>query len=250
MLAGISQKAVDHLVDENYIYAKALHYLGIDFYNNRGKTLLQVCQENGVDAKRFISVLENTDNVKLDYDRNFKKYPCILILEYLRHAHQVFIKDQLPYISKLINDLNSDQADDQLVQDLKFIFPIFVEDFIKHIYEEEDHFFSYVEALENCSIGILSYKEVYPKINKNSIQEFALHHGDSDDEMKGIRGITHQYSTDRIEDVHLKVIFKELERFDKSLGTHASIENEILFPKALDLEKKVRNLVHTNTASN
>jgi len=36
------------------------------------------------------------------------------------------------------------------------------------------------------------------------------------------------------------VLFSELERFEEKLKVHAKIENEVLFPKALMLEKSVR----------
>ena len=68
--------------------------------------------------------------------------------------------------------------------------------------------------------------------------------------MAGIRGLTSDYSYQNIENLHLKVIFQELEAFDKELDTHSVIENKILFPRALDLEKsvadKIRNISFLN----
>lgn len=250
MLSKISHRAIDQLVDENFIYAKVLHFFGIDFYNNPGKTLNDVCQEYGVDPVKFVSVLENSDAQQSNAELNLKSYPSVLIIEYLKHSHQIFIKDKLPYLSKLINDLDDTLDSEPLVRDLKFIFPLFVEDFIKHIYEEEDRLFSYVNILEECSNGRKALSHAYPQLNQFSIQEFALHHGDSDDEMSGIRGITNDYNTHQISQLHLKVIFKELETFDQDLYKHATIENEILFPRALFLEKKVRTMVQSNIINN
>lgn len=246
MLSKIHHKAIDHLIDENYIYAKVLHYFGVEFYNNRGKTFQEVCQEYNVDQSKFVSILEDIDKDSTP-NLDFKQYPSSLIIEYLKHAHQVFIKDKLPYLLKLINDLKGEGS---LIKDLKFIFPLFVEDFIKHVYEEEDRFFSYVETLNKCVQGQVNLARVYSRLNNFSIQEFALHHSDSDDEMRGIRGITDHYKTKDIRDLHLKVIFRELETFDKELGLHARIENDILFPKALSLEKRVQSLVQYHVRSN
>jgi len=44
-------------------------------------------------------------------------------------------------------------------------------------------------------------------------------------------------------DTHLKVIYQELQAFEKDLFVHARIENEVLFPKALNLEAKVAKAV-------
>jgi regulator of cell morphogenesis and NO signaling len=38
----------------------------------------------------------------------------------------------------------------------------------------------------------------------------------------------------------VKVLYKELQEFERNLSTHARIENEILFPKAMALENKVK----------
>ena len=68
--------------------------------------------------------------------------------------------------------------------------------------------------------------------------------------MAGIRGLTNDYSIKNIDDLHLKVIFQELKAFDKELDVHSNIENEILFPRALKLEKdvsdKIRNISFLN----
>ena len=47
----------------------------------------------------------------------------------------------------------------------------------------------------------------------------------------------------KIKDLHLKVVFQELQEFDDELSLHSDIENNILFPKALKLEKKVSKIL-------
>jgi regulator of cell morphogenesis and NO signaling len=79
-------------------------------------------------------------------------------------------------------------------------------------------------------------------MEKNSVQKFAMEHEAHDDEMVGIRKITRDYELDSNSPLHVKVIYNELKAFEKSLITHATIENEILFPKAMALENKVKQL--------
>ena len=70
-----------------------------------------------------------------------------------------------------------------------------------------------------------------------------MEHLNEDSEMEGIRGITHNYSYTTIKDLHLKVIFQELKEFDDELSIHSDIENCILFPRALKMEKKVSKIL-------
>jgi regulator of cell morphogenesis and NO signaling len=115
------------------------------------------------------------------------------------------------------------------------------------MYEEEDRLFHYVGTMEqslasdNVALESIDLKDF-------SINDFISHHGDSDHEMKGIRGITDQYNVEDLDDMHLKVILKELQQFDSELTHHASIENKILFPKAIQLEKSYSKLLD-NTAT-
>ena len=122
------------------------------------------------------------------------------------------------------------------------ILPIFTEDFIHHIYEEEDTLFDYILQLNKALYTHTNHSRLYFQMAENRLQEYAVHHEMHDDEMAGIRKITNNYEvTDT--DLHLKVIYEELKSFEKELIVHARIENEILFPKSLMLEKRVKGLI-------
>ena len=147
----------------------------------------------------------------------------------------------MPYIARLVESFKA-QHDDylQVERDLKMVFPLFVADFIEHIYEEEDTLFHYILALEKASKGKFSPGKLYHLIEKNSVQKFAMEHEAHDDEMEGIRKITRNYQLLERAPLHVKVIYSELKSFETSLITHARIENEILFPKAMGIEAKVK----------
>jgi regulator of cell morphogenesis and NO signaling len=134
------------------------------------------------------------------------------------------------------------QHDDyfQIERDLKIVFPLFVEDFIEHIYEEEDTLFHYILALENSAKGNFSPGRLYYLLEKNSVQKFAMEHEAHDDVMEGIRKITRDYMVSATAPLHVRVMYNELRAFEQSLITHARIENEILFPKAMGMESNVK----------
>jgi regulator of cell morphogenesis and NO signaling len=87
-------------------------------------------------------------------------------------------------------------------------------------------------------------------LEKNSLQRFAIEHEAHDDEMEGIRKITRDYALSSDAPLHVKVIYSELTAFEKSLKTHARIENEILFPKAMMLENGVKKLFEAKVKYN
>jgi len=233
-----TNKRISEIVDENYAYASVLYYFGIKFYDYDEKTLEQVCQERGLDVNQVIHNLESANSNDEEYPA-LSPLPIEVVVEYLKHTHFIFVKERLPYLSKLIKNLPAHEYT-SIVEDLQFIFPLFVEDLIYHIYQEEDELFSYVMSLHTALREPHYTNRLYFDLEKYSIQDFAISHDVDDDEMKGIRQITNNYSTKGIESLHLRVVYAELQHFEKELQTHASVENEILFPKALMLEKQVR----------
>ncbi|OEK06267.1 hemerythrin domain-containing protein [Roseivirga misakiensis] len=229
---------ITDLVSENHVRASVLYYFGVKFYDYKLETLEEVCSKLGLDALSVIKSLELVLDEKETTQNQLKAYPPELVTEYLKHAHYVFIKKRLPYIGQLIDgvkDVNFRYK--SLSSDLKSIFPMFVEDFIHHIYEEEDTMFTYVERLSKFLVDEKPSSEIYYLMEKFSVQEFALEHEVHESEMEGFRKFTNNYQYCDEADLHIKVLFTELERFEKDLMIHAKIENEILFPKALQLER-------------
>ena len=189
-------------------------------------------------------VYKNLNNVLLQ-DRNnnndsLKDLPIEVLLSYLKKTHKVFIRHQLPFISDMVQNIEPDFFDEpEIARDLKFIFPIFVEDFIHHIYEEEKSHFGYIENLKNYYEKEVSPHAFFSELCTNSIAQILEHHKEEDDEMLGIRELTHDYHLNEKSGIYTKTVYLELKKFEDTLKNHAYIENEILFPKALDIEKKL-----------
>jgi regulator of cell morphogenesis and NO signaling len=237
---ALKDTRIAELVDQNYVHAYVLFYFGIRFYEYSELTLDQVCIKMGLKTSQIVKELESPSHV-YETDLPLITYPVDLIIEYLKHSHFIFIKHKLPYIARLVENFETSHEEYQaIVRDLKMVFPLFVEDFIEHIYEEEDTLFNYIHVLEKASRGNYSPSALYYMMEKNSVHKFAAEHEVHDDEMEGIRKITKDYFIHPHTPLHVKVIYHELKTFEKNLVTHARIENEILFPKAMAIETKVR----------
>jgi regulator of cell morphogenesis and NO signaling len=241
---SIRQRKINELVGENYVYASVLYYFGIGFYDYSEKTLEEACKENHLELSHVVQSLESVNQKGEEFDIFLMSYPVPLIVEYLKHKHHLFIKKKLPFIAGLIKVIQAPKPQyEAMVEDLKFVFPLFVEDFIHHIYKEEDTLFSYIVQLENALKGKFNPGKLFYSLEKNSLQRFAIEHDSHDDEMTGIRNITNGYAFNEDMGLELKVLFAELFAFEKLLIVHAKVENEVLFPKALSLERQVRKML-------
>ena len=248
---GLKHRRIKELVDQNNVRAYVLFYFGIKFYEYSEQTLDQVCREKGLKVEQVVKELESPGENFQEADLPLISYPVDLIIEYLKHAHFLFVKHKLPYIARLVESFKANHEKyDGVEKDLKVLFPLFIEDFIHHIYEEEDTLFIYIRLLERATRGRYNPSELYYKMERNSLQRFAMEHEEHDDEMEGIRKITKDYHLTPDAPLHVKVIYSELTHFEKSLQTHARIENEILFPKAMALENQMKKVFLEKVKSN
>ena len=236
----VFDKTLSEIVDENYVYARALHYLGISFFEEPNKTLKQICVERGLDRDQVIKSFYAFDGCTRLSFKELESYPIDLLLEYLRHSHHLFIKEKLPFIIHLAK-----HSDEHL--EIQKLLPEFVEDFICHIYEEEDSVFKYVKTLDEVVKGRISNPISALIEFRNFSLTHEFEHHQEDDEMQAIRSIIEELNPTSLKQ---EVLVREVKAFDREMLYHAEIENTIFFPKALSLETEVQEHLIRNSKLN
>src|SRR5690606_11393369 len=176
--------------------------------------------------------------------------PIELLVAYLKKKHYFFVRQELPFLSNLITGIQPEQDFGALLADLRIMFPLFVEDFIHHIHEEESRLFKRIELLQDIEDGHFAVQDALTILERDPIHLLADQHEIHDDEMEGIRRLTKDYFLEEDAPLTMKVLYHELQNFEKELSIHAKIEDELLFPKAVELEiealRKIRKKIQTN----
>ncbi|MEM0941723.1 MAG: hypothetical protein AAGI25_18340 [Bacteroidota bacterium] len=236
----VFEKTIREVVEENYVYGKALHHLGIEFFETPDRKLKEICAEKGLNRNKVIESFYEFDSCHRFRFKELSDYPIELLIEYLKHSHHIFIKDKLPYIVHLVKEWKNGSG-------LQGLLPEFVEDFIRHIYEEEDTTFKYIQLLREIKKG----KEKAPFSKLMIFENFSLEqeyeHHQNEDELGAIRLLISSIDESSL---HGKVLVSEIKAFDREMVYHAEIENNIFFPKALALESQVNNKLRNLSSLN
>ena len=226
-------KTISMLLVENQTHGRILHSLGVDFEVHYDRSLAEVCEVFKWNQKAILKAFELENiNTKLTYEV-LKKRSLGELIAYLKQSHVTFIKECLPYIGALIDKLKGPAP---LITDLKLVFPLFFEDFVTHIHDEEDGLFDYIKIL----VGIKQGKVINPlkklfRLKEINLATIAFDHKD-EDEMKSMRALVAELpETEFI----MSLVKKEFRAFDQLLRFHAEIEDQLLFPKAIAMEKQI-----------
>ena len=226
-------KTISMLLTENPIHGRVLHSLGVDFEANYDRSLAEVCKVFKWNQKAIVKAFELENiNIKPTYEE-LKKRSLGELIVCLKQSHVTFVKECLPYIGALIDKLKGPAP---LITDLKLVFPLFFEDFVTHIHEEEDGLFDYIKILVGIKQGkvINPLKKLY-RLREINLATIALDHKD-EDEMKSMRVLVAELpETEFI----MSLVKKEFQAFDQLLRFHAKIEDQLLFPRAIAMEKQI-----------
>jgi regulator of cell morphogenesis and NO signaling len=72
-----------------------------------------------------------------------------------------------------------------------------------------------------------------------SIDRFLNDHHDTEDELKDIRQTIRLYDPPQTNESLYRILLTQLQAFEQDLCVHANIEEEVLIPKALKMEKEL-----------
>ncbi|MEP0711249.1 hemerythrin HHE cation-binding protein [Algoriphagus sp.] len=241
---------VGDLVSENYVFASVLHYFGISFYQYTSQSLEDVCKKHKVHASQVITELESWAQRKEPTTEELYLNPIEVLVAYLKKKHYYFVRQELPFLSNIISGIDPEPLYAPLVADLRIMFPLFVEDFIHHIHEEESRLFKRIELLHDVEENRFSLLDAITILQRDPIHKLADQHEIHDDEMEGIRRLTCDYSLAADAPLTMKVLYHELQNFEHELRIHAKIEDELLFPKAVELEREALRQLQKITRKN
>lgn len=241
------QHHLSEILDKEPLVGSFLYDRGINFMNYPDRRLDDVCRMHNLPSSRILCEMQNWPALRNRPSlEELSQLPLDVLLAFLQNSHQRFLWRRLPYMQEIVENLNEkDFHYPGLISDIKFIFPIFAEDFIHHIHDEEDQLFRYIADLYREFKNPANPGKLYFRSSGIALHELALQHSCEDDEMKGIRELTKNYALPANATLILKVIFAELKSFEEELRRHARIENELLFPKAIRLEKSLKSRMRT-----
>ncbi|WP_296702615.1 hemerythrin domain-containing protein [Algoriphagus sp.] len=248
--SGYNKTLVGDLVSENYVFASVLHYFGISFYQYQTQSLEEVCKKHKVHPNQLITELESWALRKEPTNEELYLNPIEVLVAYLKRKHYYFVRQELPFLANIISGIAAEPKYSALMADLRIMFPLFVEDFIHHIHEEENRLFKRIELLQDVEAGNYSLIDALTILERDPVHLLADAHEVHDDEMEGIRKLTSDYTLSEDAPLTMRVLYHELQNFERELTIHAQIEDELLFPKAIQLERealrKIRNKIRIN----
>ena len=227
------------IVSRDFRAGAILDRYGLDYCCGGARTLAEGCQKRGVSLERLVSDLEALDPETREAP---EQDPCALI-EHIISRHHVYVRETMPVIQHHLSKVAT--AHSARHPELPFIeakFSKIAADMSLHMVKEERVLFPYIRALADAvSHGTPPPPDMFGTV-QNPIRMMEIEHQEAGDGIEAIRELTHGYDTPADACGTYALVLRELEAFEKDLHVHVHLENNVLFPRAVELEEKAERM--------
>lgn len=190
------------------------------------------------DYKGFISTLLRVFEEKIFTAGEFEPYPVEIIIDYIERTHVFYFEKKLPEIEQSILLLSGHyEVHHPILAALRNFFNRYVQDLSEHIRAEENLLLPYVKALCQAEKTPAHFSAFILARRDYSIGRFLDEHHDTEDELKDIRQTIRLYDPPQTNESLYRILLTQLQAFEQDLCIHAHIEEEVLIPKSLAMEK-------------
>jgi regulator of cell morphogenesis and NO signaling len=215
---------------------------GIDYCCGGGKCLIDVASEHELKLPALVDALEKALQAAPKEAKAIDKYWYAVSLgELVNHiveVHHGYMKTALPRLRSLVPTVLKAHGahHGDVLRQVQDLFKALDEELSNHLMKEERVLFPVIEMLE------MSHRKGTPKSPppfgsvRNPIRQMEQEHESAGAALAKLREVTHDYALPSDACPTFRAMYEELQRMEADLHQHIHLENNILFPRAIELE--------------
>jgi regulator of cell morphogenesis and NO signaling len=235
---------IGEIVAADYRAASVFKRAGIDFCCGGKKSIDQACLEKGIEPEQVREELNNLKDSPSDPSHNFIEWDLGFLCDYIMNTHHKFVIRALPELIQYTQKISQVHgAGHPELNEVADLFSQINRELLLHLKKEEEVLFP---AIKSAVAGVTPETG---HIIKSEIARMSNEHEFAGGAMDRINQITKNYSVPHDGCNSYHVTYKLLEQFEDDLHTHVHIENNILYPKALEIQEQEEDLFSGTEAS-
>ena len=213
---------------------------GVDYCCGGGKSLHDACAHADVSAEEILKRLrENSKLVRPD-EKAWTSAPLGDLTRHIREKHHRYVREAIGRIKALLEKVKAKHGENHPeITEVQRLFTEVGQEMIMHMQKEEQILFPYIDALERSTTGNGSLEAPFFQTVKNPIHAMMKEHDSAGDLVKQIRKASGDYAPPADACTSYKALYQDLREFEADLHQHVHLENNILFPRAVEMEAAV-----------
>ena len=202
---------------------------GIDFCCGGKKPIGVVCREHGLDFVEFTRAIEASRNTADSDTRDWSREPLSTLTSYIVTVYHQPLREELPRLKAMAERVARVHGGKALyLARLEAIVAELCADLLTHMRKEEMVLFPAIEELTRGATG-----RWFPIDTPIAVMEHEHDHAGS--LLEEMRVITAGYHVPEWACATTRALYQGLAELESAMHVHVHLENNVLFPRAIDL---------------
>lgn len=238
----LSNQTISEIAAHSLDAVRVFERLGIDYCCGGKRPVEAACKEFGLDSAAVISELDLAMAGRPPEETDWSKAPLHHLIGHIVGTHHDYLRLELPRLSQRLEKVmrvygGKDQA---TLAPLPALFGGLRSELEMHMRKEETVLFPFIERTEAAvDAGLPAPAAPFGSV-ANPIAMMEHEHDSVGVALKSMRAATNDYAVPDYACVTYRSLLEGLRELEQDLHLHIHLENNILFPRAIALEKANR----------
>ena len=237
-----SDRTVRDVVLELPQATRVFEKLGIDYCCGGDKPLGEACATAGVkveNLERMLAEARQTE-VQGNGSLDFQKATLGELVGHILDKHHVYTREEMARLEPLIEKVIAAHGENHpALRSLGGLFQQLCGDLKPHMFKEEQILFPYIVEMERSAVENRPAPFAPFGTVNNPIRMMMMEHDTVGGLLRELRSLSSNYTVPADGCISYQTLYQALEVFEKDLHQHIHLENNILFPRAIELERSL-----------
>ena len=235
-----AEKTVQELAVENPAATCIFEKLGIDYCCGGNQSLDDACRAANLPLDQVLDSLEMAEQAARSAQKfhDWQREPLGDLIAHINGTHHKYTREEIARLDPLFVKVCSvhGQNHPELAQ-IRAILAGLAQELTMHMMKEEAVLFPYIVRMEE---SVIQREPVLPPpfgTVQNPVSMMMHEHDSAGEGLRAMRQASAQYTPPGDACISYQTLYKALADFEKDLHQHIHLENNILFPRAIEMEQ-------------
>lgn len=230
-------KTVREIALEQPTSIRIFERLGIDYCCGGRKPLTDACYERNLQVADVVAALEFAVQTPAPSGTDWQRASLRHLIDHIVGTHHEYVRNELPRLATLAEKVVNRHGDTQAhLPVLKNLVAQLADELIHHLGKEEHVLFPYIAKLEAAQTSGSTIPEGCFGSVTHPITMMMREHDDAGGILAEIEKLTDNFTAPVGACPTYLAFYAGLKEFEQDLHQHIHLENNILFPRAIELE--------------
>jgi regulator of cell morphogenesis and NO signaling len=240
MVKTFNQKTLAELVNEDPRRAAVFQKWGLDFCCGGKQSLQTACRQAGISETVVVGELQALEKNVETGRHDFDNWSATKLIRFILDNHHAYVEAHVPQIRPLLAKVVQVHGKHHPeLAEVQQIWESMADHLVVHMKKEELMLFPYIQKLEEAAAGgNMPNTPPFGSV-RNPVHVMEAEHEEEGQRLKRLQQITGNFRPPADACNTFQATYALLEEFIENLLMHIHLENNLLFPKAIDLEKQL-----------